>query len=146
MGDMAIRLFEVLLAALLGGGLIGAWVTLRKDRRQAPIDSADAMRDLLRQAARATAQAAEAWQKAADAQRDAADARVLAGSADRRAAHAEQEAVSLRHELTWIVMEVRPIITWIEAGAAPPPPQLSARLLKVLDEAAIPLREDDTDA
>ena len=43
------------------------------------------------------------------------------------------EITALRRDLTAVATEVVPLVAWIDAGSAPPPPTISARLRRLLE-------------
>lgn len=129
-----IEALKIILPLLLGGGAVGTWTALRKDRRESATHELDVIRIMRSDTADAAAQAVEAIQRAAAVERRAATAEQRADAAE-RAAHAQAgEIRSLRASLQRIAgimsREMTYILDWIDSGAQPPPPAREARIVR----------------
>lgn len=141
------------LTPLLGGfgpaAVLGWWLAFRKDRREQAADGRqeeasevnivslllenqgtmqDQIQILTDRWVGAQSDAALARSEAATARSEAALARADAASATR-------EVTLLRSTLSRVVAHFRPLVEWLDAGAAPPPPPIPHDVRDLLDSA-----------
>lgn len=122
-----IEALKILLPLLVGGGAVGTWTALRKDRRDSTTHELDVIRIMRADVATASVEATQAAVRAGQAEQRAADAE--------RAAHAQATEIrSLRSSLQRIAgamaREMTHILDWIDRGAHPPPPAREARIVR----------------
>ena len=145
---LMVDLLKILVPLLLGGGTVGTWTALRKDRRDSSTHQLDIIRIMRSDTADAAAQAVEAIQRASAVEQRAAAVERRAATAEQRADTAEQRADaaeraahtqageirSLRASLQRIAgimsREMTYILDWIDSGAQPPPPAREARIVR----------------
>lgn len=138
LADDARGLLTGLLGALGPTGLGWWWLTYRKEKREARASEQDntagevnvvlALLDGQHRMQTQIGELYDRWvasqQVAADARSDAAQARAEAAHAVTQATAATKEVATLRGTLSRVIAHFRPVLAWIDAGAAPPPPQI----------------------
>ena len=119
MEEIVVETFKIFIAAVFGGGIIAQWQAWKKDKKQAPHDTARLMNDLMEEVAKSVKNATDAMKQAALAEEKAGAAERKAADANRRAERAEEMVHVFRHV---VARHAVGIIDWIDQGASPPPP------------------------
>lgn len=96
------------------------WIALRKDRREAPIDTVNALSRMLQLSEEAGVKASEAWNRARQA--------------EERAVNAENFARRTEDRMFRVIQLVSPVIRWIDDDCRPPAPHIHQELRALIRE------------
>lgn len=129
---LLIEIVKALLFAVVGGGGVGTVIAWRKDRREVPVDKADAMQRLMDLAQSASVTAVEAVSRAAKAQVAAAEAVSEATAARAETEHVRRELEKVKHREGRALALLARLYRGVADGKIPPIPDDMASGIKDL--------------